>query len=394
MLPCERGDCRFATAVLVGVVVVVFGACPRRAHAQAADTSSDPFACVGEAQAFVMEHDADEIRAERDRWLDHRGPEDTAALAARRSCFVAELMRSIGDGSAVAFYRRAIAASGEPGYELRLADYLRNIRGPGAPLIEQAEPHYAAALAGVRVRSAAPGIVDRTIEEWAMRGLMLTYQQDGLPVLPWRRFPYHRPTSSSPGAAVMAGGRIAFDTNDTPVDLASPPVADDARRFTTEAMFAASAYRKSQPLRDDELQAIARAPRRIEWMVRGRIRASPVGAVDVWYRQCEIHDGEITSYTQPKQFNDVGVSELGTAFTRALDLYPAFDVLLAGDYRRVHRVGVIERFPDQAQDLDQVTARTAVVRFLGPDKLSLAGSYTLLRIPDASGGVIADRARG
>jgi hypothetical protein len=393
MQPSERGDRRVA-AGLVAVAALAVGGYPRRARAQAAtDTSSNAFACMGEAQAFVMEHDVDEIRAECDRWLDHREPQETAGLAARRSCFVAELMQSIGDGAAMALYRRAIAASGEPGYELLLADYLRNIRGPGAPLIEQAERHYAAALAGVRARSAAPGVVDETIAAWATRGLMLTYQQDGLPMLPWRRFPYHRPESSWPGFAVMAGGRIAFDTSDTPVDLASPPAVDDARRFTGEAMFAASAQRKAQPLRGDELQAIARAPRRIDWMVRGRIRASPVGAIDVWYRQSEIHDGQITSYAQPTQFNDVSVSELGTAFTRALDLYPAFDVLLAGDYRRVHRVGVIERAPYEAQDLDQVTARTAVVRFFGPDKVSLAGAYTFLRIPDASGGVIADRAR-
>src|SRR5687767_14061308 len=157
MLPSERGGCRVATAALAGVVLVSCGASPRRARAQtAADTSSNAFACMGEAQAFVTEHDADEIRAERDRWLDRREPEETAALAARRSCFVAELMRSIGDGSATALYGRAIAVHGEPGYELRLADYLRSIRGPGAPLIEQAERHYAAALAGVRARAAAP----------------------------------------------------------------------------------------------------------------------------------------------------------------------------------------------------------------------------------------------
>jgi hypothetical protein len=394
MLASERGRCRVATAAIVGVIVVGFSAFPRRAQAQtAADTSSNAFACMGEAHAFVTEHDADEIRAERDHWLDRHDTEETPALAARRSCFVAELMRSIGDGNATVFYGRAVAAHGEPGYQLRLADYLRNIRGPGAPLIEQAERHYAAALAGVRARAAAPGIADETIAEWATRGLMLTFQQDGLPVLPWRRFPYHHPVSW-PGVAVMAGYRIAFDTNDKPVDLSSPPTVDDTRRFTAEAMFAASEYRKAQPLRDDELQAIARAPRRIDWMVRGRVRASPVGAIDVWYRQAEIHNGAITSFTQPKQFNDERVSELGAAFTRALDLYPAFDILLAGDYRRVNRVGAIERFPDQAQDLDEVTARTTIARFVGPDKLSLTGAYAFLSIPDVAGGIIADRARG
>jgi hypothetical protein len=92
--------------------------------------------------------------------------------------------------------------------------------------------------------------------------------------------------------------------------------------------------------------------------------------------------------------NDVTTSELGTGVTRAFDLYPAFDVLLAGDYHRVHRVGAVEFFPDQAQDFNQLDARATVVRYLGPDQLSLSGGYAVMAIPDASGGVIEDRARG
>lgn len=192
----------------------------------------------------------------------------------------------------------------------------------------------------------------------------------------------------------MVGGRVAFDTNDTPVELSSPAQVDDARRFTSEAMFAASRFRKAQPLRDDELQAIARAPLRAEFMARSRLRSWPLGAIDIWYRQSQIYGGEITSFQLPTVANDIVVSELGASLSRALDVSPAFDLLVAGDYRRVHRVGVVESAPDQSQDFNAFTFRPTIARFLGPDKASLSAAYTVMAIPDVAGGVIAERARG
>src|SRR5262249_50595650 len=146
--------------------------------------------------------------------------------------------------------------------------------------------------------------------------------------------------------------------------------------------------------RDDELQAIARAPLRAELMVRGRLRSWPIGAIDVWYRQGQVYGGEITSYQQPTGMNDIAASELGAGASRALDLSPAFDLLLAGDYRRVHRVGVVESAPDQAQDFHAFALRPTIARFLGPDKVSLSAVYTVMAIPDVMGGVVAERARG
>jgi hypothetical protein len=256
---------------------------PRAASAQlAADPQSNAFACMGEAEAFVRDHDIAEIRAERDRRLDPAtAPGEHAATAAYRWCVIAELMRVLGDDRAAAYYARAIGATADPGYELRLADYLRNGRGPGAPLLDQATRHYAAALDGARRRMATPEGVDTTIADWATRGLMLTYQRDGLPLAPWSGDLYDRSRSRWPGLAVMAGARVAIDTNDTPLDMTVLPEVDDARRFTAEAMFASSMFRMARPLRDNELRAIARAPLRDEMMARGRLRASSVGALDV-----------------------------------------------------------------------------------------------------------------
>jgi hypothetical protein len=386
--------CGFAATT--SCVIMLAGLCPRPAYGQqAADTPFNAFACMGEAQAFSRRHDVADIRAERDRLLAVApGYEEPATTVAHRLCVIAELMRVLGDDRAADFYVRAIAVFGEPGYQLRLADYLRNVRGPRAPLLEQAEKRYQAALDGVQARSLAPGVADDTITEWATRGLMLTYQQDGVPLLPWKAFPYKRSVLPWPGIALMAGARIAFDTNTTPIDLESPATVDDARRFTSEAMFAASMFRKAQPLREDELQAIARASLREETMVRARLRTHPIGAIDVWYRRGDIYHSGITNYSVPKELNDIRLSELGLGLTRALDLYPALDVLVSGNYRRIHRLGAVEFLPDQAQDFNVLEARPVIARTLGPDKLSLSGTYTFMDIPDIAGGRIEDRMRG
>lgn len=359
-----------------------------------ATASSAVFSCIAEAGRFIDEHGAGEIRTERDRRLAVRAvPDEPGVVTAHRWCVVAELMRSLGDDAAAQYYARAIAATGDPGYELQLADYFRIVRGPRVALDEQAERHYRAALDGVRARAAQPGASDDAIAERASRGLLLVYQQDGLVLLPWK-LPRGRTTSPFPSIAVMVAGRVAFDTNHTPVDPSSPAQVDDARRFTSEAMFAASRFRKARPLAIEELQAIARAPLRTEIMARGRLRSWPVGALDLWYRQSRIDGGEITSYQQPAAMNDVAVSELGAGVSRALDLAPAFDLLVAADYRRVHRVGTVESAPMQAQDIDVFSLRPAIARFLGPDKLSLSATATVLAIPDVAGGVVAERARG
>jgi len=383
-----------AAAVAAALLIMVCSGAP--AHGEdAVDPSSDAFSCASEARIFVQEHSAGEIRAARDRWLEVRAaPDEPAVVTAHRWCLVAELMRSLGDDRTSQYYARAIGATGDPGYELRLADYFRTVRGPRVALREQAEQHYLAALAGVRAHAVNPGASDDAIAEWATRALILTHQQDGLTLLSRNASSLGRGSSSWPSIAVMAGGRIAFDTNDTPVDTSLPAQVDDAHRFTSEAMFAASRLRKAGPLRTDELQAIARAPLRDEVMARARLRASPIGAIDAWYRQSQVHEGEITDYRLPKGLSDIALSELGAGLSRALDLAPAFDVLLASCYRRVHRVGVVESAPGQAQDFDMFEAKPTVARFLGPDKLSVAAAYTVMAIPDVQGGVAAGRARG
>lgn len=376
-------------------VVVYFGAVWHRAYGDGiGDATSRVFSCVSEARAVIDERSVSEIRAERDRQLAAcSDPGEPAVVAAHRWCVIAELSLTLGDDRAAQYYARAIATAPDPGYELRLGDYFRTMRGARGALSSQAVRHYLAALDGVRARADSPGGSDDAIAAWATRGLRLTYQQDGLAVTP-PPASSGRATSPWPTLAVIVAGRVGFDTNDTRLDDASAAQVDDARRFTAEAMFASSAFRAARSLTGNELQAIARAPLRAELMARGRLRASLFGALDVWYRQAQVDGGEIASYQQPTVMNDITTSELGAGFAHALDLSPVFDLLLAGDYRRIHRVGVVESAPEQPQDFNVFELRPAIARYLGPDRVSLAGQYSAMIIPDAMGGAVADRARG
>src|SRR4029450_13987686 len=91
------------------------------------------------------------------------------------------------------YYRKPIpAAPDEPGFELWYGYYLRNVRGPRAPLLEQAEVHYYAALDKLKAaRAAGAGQpCDDVTESWVKRGLIDLYQQDGLPLLGSKAYPY------------------------------------------------------------------------------------------------------------------------------------------------------------------------------------------------------------
>ena len=137
------------------------------AHAQEATPAAqstpaarqNPFACLGEGDSLVRGASTAEVRAEVRKRVDHPPSPDEGALeVSRHHCVTAELMRRVGDGRAAEYYEKAIAADpGEPGFELWYGYYLRNVRGPRAPLTEAAELHHFRALdkvEAVRARGA------------------------------------------------------------------------------------------------------------------------------------------------------------------------------------------------------------------------------------------------
>jgi hypothetical protein len=362
----------------------------RPAAADEPPPRENPFACMGEAESLARGLSAAEIVAEVDKRLRFPpGADEPLRERARFHCVTAELMRRVGDGRAAAEYEQAIAiAPDEPGLELWYGTYLRNVRGPRHPLDEPAELHYYRAvekLAAVRQAGSTQEFDDIT-ESWTRRGLMSLYQEDGLPLLPGKAYPYDAGGARSFGLAFTSMVRASRDTD-------SFGEVDDVRRFTSEAAFSSSAQRLARPLTVTELRAIARTPTRTSLFNRVRLRVPSIGAFDLSYDVARAPGSQISYFTEPEHLGDVSVDTAAIGYRRAVDLAPAFDLLIDVGYRRVARTGVVEWFPDQREVVHLFEAHPAIGRFIGPDKLSLGMNYVFMAIPQVPGGPLYDRAR-
>lgn len=348
---------------------------------------ANPFACLGEGESLARGNGTAEIEAEIEQRVQHPpAAEEDRFEIARHHCVTAELMRRVGDARAGDYYRRAIAAApDEPGFELWYGHYLRNVRGPRAPLLESAEVHYFDALDKLReAREVQP--FDEITGSWVRRGLLNLYQEDGLPILPAKAFPYARNGAGGLGVALTTMVRVSRDTNEA-------GTIDDARRYAAEAAFAGGPQRLRRPLDQDELRGIVRTPLRYDLYNRLRLRLRWLGALDLSHELLRAPESQIGAFTQPNVFNDVKVDMLGVAWRRAFDLYPLFDLLLDAGYRRVTRVGVVEWYSDLKERINLFEAHPAVSRFLGPDKLTVGMNLVYMQIPTLPGGKLEDRAR-
>jgi hypothetical protein len=375
-------------AAAAALLVVAAGLA--RAPGAAAAERTNPFACLGESEALARGLSTAEIESEVEKRIAHPPGADEGKLElARHHCVTAELMRRVGDPRAGAYYERSIAAAAEePGFELWYGYYLRNVRGPRSPLTEQAELHYFSGLEklrAVRAGGAAQDFDDVT-ESWMRRGLMSLYQEDGLPLLRAKAFPYPSNGAASLGVALTSMLRFSRDTNEF-------GVIDDARRYAAEAAFASSRQRLNMPLDEDQLRGIIRTPLRSSFFNRLRLRVPWVGAVDASYNRFRAPESQIEAFTDPNTFTNVAVDEFGAGWKRAFDLYPAFDLLLDFGYRRVQRTGVVEWHKDQREGINLFEAHPAIARFLGPDKLVLGMNYVYMDIPTAPDGQLEDRVR-
>ena len=378
-------------ARLLAALVLASGSFTSSALAHEPPARANPFACLGEGESLIRGNSTADIEAEVRKRVDNPPPpEDGPLEAARHHCVTAELMRRVGDPRAAAYYEKAIATTpGEPGMELWYGHYLRNVRGPRAPLTEQSEQHHFQALQKLeRVRTQGQAQEwDDVTESWVRRGLMNLYQEDGLPLLRSKAFPYARPSDGGGlGASLTTMIRASQDTNEV-------GVIDDTRRFAAEAAFAASPQRLNRPLDDAELRGIIRTPFRYSIYNRVRLRVPYLGAFDASYDHFRAPDSQIGAYTEPNSFTNVAVDSFAVGWKRAFDLYPAFDLLLDLGYRRVLRTGVVEWYPALKEAVNLFEARPALSRFLGPDKLTVGMNYVFMDIPTVPGGPLADRVR-
>jgi hypothetical protein len=356
-----------------------------------AQEAPSPFACFGEAIAIESGLKVSDLETERDsRLSEPAAPGEASTALAHRMCVLAELMSRLGDTRAPDYFERAIAASpDEGGYELWYGRYLGGVRGASFPLIERAEVHLYRAMRKVRARRLKGGgrPYDATTEEWAQRALIDLYQADGLPVLPWKGYPYPSDGSAAPGVFLTAEGRTSIDTNDF-VDVS------DVRKFTAESSFAGSVERLDRNLTRSEKRGLIRAPARYEVFARARVRQNLLGSLDFGYRSLWIENGQIMRFDQPNNFVNAHVEQIGATYKRAFDLYPVADLTVEASYQRVNRVGIVEYFPNEWEHIDMVEAKPALSRFIGPDKLTVGANFVYMNMPDTIGGEIDQRKRG
>jgi hypothetical protein len=321
----------------------------------------NPFGAQAQAVEAGKKRSAGEIR----KIIDSKIP---TASTAFDFCYIAELMKRIGDYSAVEYYEKAIAADAdEPAYELFYGEYLRNFRGPRRPLFPRAEQHFYAGKVKLRRAEKTPELRrkwDGAVGERLDRALVALYERDGLPLIMWNSDPVDKSESvQRPFAFLSTGVRAERATAD--LDRTS-----DVRDRTSEALFAQSRFRLNRPLIREELRGILRVMRPIETQDRLRFRYRGAPSVDVLFNYRDTANAQITNFYRPTLFNGLTLADYGVAAERPFSLGNQLDVNVGGAYHRVRRVGLIEFLPDARENIDQAEARGTLSRFAGPDKVN------------------------
>jgi hypothetical protein len=303
---------------------------------------------------------------------------------------IAELKRRVGDSDADAWYERAIAADpAEPGYELWYGTYLGTVRGAAGPIVEAAETHYYRAIEKLERRRQGQPLADydQLTGQWTQRRLLDLYQRDGAPIVGWKAYRYDARDLALPGVLLSSTLEMSSDTRDF-------FHGNEMRLFTGEAAFAQSALRLGRPLSNTERFELIRAPLRTGWNNRVRLRHNWIGAIDLEHRWFQAKEAQIGIFTEPNKFVDLEVTELGVGYDRVISVGSLFDLDLRGNVRRIRRTGTVEFLPDLTQSFTAYEATPTISRFIGPDKLSLRGTYVYMAVPDVMGGADYERARG
>jgi hypothetical protein len=353
----------------------------------------NPFECYGRAQNAMGSRTISQMEQELARLMSPLFKDgDPASRRAVKACVVGRLKARVGDTDAYDYLKQAIALNPEePGYELWAGDYWISARGAFRPITQRAEQHLYAALAKLEALREKGRFREHhaTVESWVRKRLLVLYQEDGLPLLPWKAYKQDSRGLRAPGLTISSQFAISQDTRDFFRN-------SEMRIFTAEAAFASSGVRAGgtpEPLTPRQRYDLARAPLRYQVDNRARIRQTRMGAIDVLHSYHKSEKSQITSFYQPTTFNDVTVQELGAAFTREFDLYPAFDMRLHGTYKRIQRTGVVEFLPDHEEEFNFYEIKPSFSRFLGANKLSLNLTYVFMDIPDLPGGVASESDR-
>jgi hypothetical protein len=403
-----------ASLLAAAVVAVVYARPAFAAEAVAPAPPSpgpeiNPFECYGRYQAAAENRTMAEMGHElklRLDWLHEAGQSDTEH--AIRLCVIGKLKARLGESDAEDYFLKSIEADPvEPGLELWAAQYWSGNRGARRPVVEKAEKHYYAALEKLEALKKAGRLREyhAIVEDWVHHDLVVLYQMDGLPVLPWKAYPQHSSGLNAPGVSLSSQVRAAKDTRDFFFN-------NEYRQFTGEKAFANSPIRAGGALPPfgygplDKLQTwqLVRAPQRLQLENKVRIRQNALGTFDLLHTYLRQWGSQIYNFYDPTrdcesprvcdatlpEFSDIQVQQIGVGYERVFPLYPVMDLRLAGTVQRVWRDGIVEFHPwnvnhvgvsNVREGLNLYEFKPSISRFLGADKLTINGTVAVLDLP-------------
>jgi hypothetical protein len=348
-----------------------------------------------------------QVRVDLERRLDPPyEPDEPPTIRAMKLCVIALLKSRLGDSDAADWYEKTIEENPEePGYELWFGNYYSGFRGAHRPVLELAEKHFYRALekldnlrANGRYRE-----YHAVVEEWVHKHLLVLYQEDGQPILPWKMYKQDSSGLYAPSISVSSQFSISKDTRDF-------YFSNEMRTFTSEANFTESDIRSGIPqgpngtrkvLSARQVWDIARNPIRYRVEDKVRIRQNFIGAIDLIHMYEKGEKSQIRDfYWALDQDNthlpfedylaDVTTQQLGVGYNRVLPLYPLFDARVEASVRRIERRGVVEFLPDRLEKFNLYEFKPSLSHFLSSDKVSIDGVYALLDIQASPPGGIPD----
>jgi hypothetical protein len=409
-----RPSCVAALSVAAFVALGLSSSRARAADDESVDAAPpspgpevNPFECYGRYQYATENRTIAEMRHElkqRLDWLEEKGQPNS--IRAIKLCVIAKLKARVGDSDADDYFKQSLVADPvEPGLELWAAQYWSGNRGARRPIVELAEKHYYAALKKLEaIKKAGRWREYHTIvEDWTHHDLVVLYQMDGLPLLPWKAYRQDSRGLNAPGVSLSSQVRIAKDTRDFFFN-------NEYRQFTGEAAFANSSIRSGGaqmhggPLADLQKWELIRAPLRFQIDNKVRIRQNFLGTFDFLHTYLRQTGSQVYNFYNPTnscdndrncepdlpKFSDIQVQQVGLGYERVIPLYPIMDLRLAGTVQRVWRDGIVEFHPFNINHLGVTNRREAlnlyelkpsISRFLGADKLTINGVYAMLDLP-------------
>jgi len=351
----------------------------------------NPFACQGDADAAQDDRSIAQVKMELEKKLDPLFlPTDPPTVRAKKLCVIGRLKARVGQGDAREWFDKAIAANpDEPGYYMFAGEYYSGARGAKGQVTELAEHYFYLALEKLEQLKASGRYRDfhSIVEDHVRKDLLVLYQTDGLPILPWKAYKQHSWDYEVPAVSVSDQFYISRDTRASVGD-------NDTGGFTAEAGLYAQPTRAGRPANAAQLYQIARQPLRLENDTWLNLRHPAVGEVSLFYSTIHDKNAAITKFIDPFGLNDIDVKQYGVEFKRVIPLYPLFDFKLQARASEVHRTGVVEYLPTCEQDFPVYEFKPAISRFIGSDKLTINGTYVYMDIHPICGAVDYTGVRG